>query len=217
MYFRLHVGNGDISTFHVFFLAFRLWPPVSTSAKNEPKINIIPNTENQVLRCVFSFCCSESTFECGHFAPRIIKNGSRSSENEAIEVSKYRHAWILLVLLFRWTMSTNIWVCGWGICYWSSVTTVTLQISNQNPLNWKTFRKCFQVPETLSRLQTLFFWLNRRFFDINISQLNSHFPLENSGSMRLDICCWEHARDLPLESQFRTWKYSLRRCAQFFS
>ena len=41
-----------------------------------------------------SFGFPERTRECGHFAPKINRIGSRSSENETIEVSKYRHAWI---------------------------------------------------------------------------------------------------------------------------
>ena len=53
------------------------------------KISFFENTKLKFSKKVFSFCFSKSTFERGHFAPKIIKNGSRSSENEQIEVSKF--------------------------------------------------------------------------------------------------------------------------------
>ena len=47
------------------------------------------NTKLRFWRKIISFRFSKSTFERGHFAPKIIKIGSRSSENEQIEVSKF--------------------------------------------------------------------------------------------------------------------------------
>ena len=50
------------------------------------KIVFFENTQVGFSKKVFSFCFSKSTSERGHSAPKIIKIGSGSSENEQIEV-----------------------------------------------------------------------------------------------------------------------------------
>ena len=53
------------------------------------KIGFFENTQVGFSKKVFSFCFSKSTSKRGHFPPKTIKIGSRSSENEQIEVSKF--------------------------------------------------------------------------------------------------------------------------------
>ena len=92
----------DISQhFITFFEHFRSAPLISTCNVLSIKISLSQNTKPTFSKHFFSFCFPERTLLCGHFAPKIIKIGSRSSENETIEVSKYCQFWILLVLLFR--------------------------------------------------------------------------------------------------------------------
>ena len=90
-----------ISTFHDVFRAFSLSSTHFNLQYSANKNHFFQNTKPKISKHFFLFSFPESASEYGHFAPKIIKNGSRSSENEAIEVSKYRHAWIFLVLLFR--------------------------------------------------------------------------------------------------------------------
>ena len=63
---------------------FLIWRLGNIVRKNLFFKNRRPKIQN------FVFCSkpSESTPQCGHFAPLIVRNGSRSSENKQIEVWK---------------------------------------------------------------------------------------------------------------------------------
>ena len=85
----------DITTLPAFPVAILLISKFCCFNNLSMKNQFFQNTKSKNQNFVFPPKPSESTLLCRHFAPLIVRIGSRSSENGTFEVWKLRHAWIL--------------------------------------------------------------------------------------------------------------------------
>ena len=79
-------GNCDISIFRPDLVHFRPGRLYGRKRKTSHFSRFSQITCQQSVCSVLLFCFIESTFLCGHFAAKIIKIHSRSSENGPFEV-----------------------------------------------------------------------------------------------------------------------------------
>ena len=110
-YFTLCNRHGicDTITFSAFSVAILLISQFCCFNNLSMKNQFFQNTKSKNQNFVFPPKPSESTLLCRHFAPLIVRIGSRSSEKGPFEVWKFRHAWILrFSSFFLWFLGGSV-------------------------------------------------------------------------------------------------------------